>query len=164
MPELVVRTVTAADRPVVDAFLAANVSDLVARLGEMVDAREQEALLAEIDGLLAGVATLVQHEGEMELLTLHAAERYRGVGSALLAAVIDEARSRGCHGLWLITTNDNVDALRFYQRRGLRLARLHVGAVDVSRATLKPWIPETGEHGIPIRDEIELEIRFDEEG
>jgi ribosomal protein S18 acetylase RimI-like enzyme len=161
MAELIVRSVSAADRPAVDAFLADNDADAVARLGEMVDAREQEALLAEVDGRLAGVATMVQHEGEMELLTLHATERHRGVGTALLTAVVDEARARGCHGLWLITTNDNVDALRFYQRRGLRLARLHAGAVDVSRAALKPWIPETGDHGIPIRDEIELEIRFD---
>jgi hypothetical protein len=67
------------------------------------------------------------------------------------------ARRAGCSRFWLITTNDNVDALRFYQRRGFRLAALHSGAVDDSRARLKPEIPEVGDHGIPIRDEIELE-------
>ena len=60
--------------------------------------------------------------------------------------------------IWLITTNDNTDALRFYQRRGLRLARLHRGAADRSRATLKPTIPEIGDHGIPLHDELELEL------
>jgi hypothetical protein len=55
------------------------------------------------------------------------------------------------------TTNDNVDALRFYQRRGFRLAELHAGGVDKSRATLKPDIPTTGEYGIPLRDELILE-------
>jgi hypothetical protein len=50
-----------------------------------------------------------------------------------------------------------VDALRFYQRRGFRLVALHPGAVDDSRRRLKPEIPELGEYGIPIRDELVLE-------
>ena len=80
-----------------------------------------------------------------------------GVGSALLAEAGRIARAAGCTRLWLITTNDNVDALRFYQRRGFRLAALHPGAVDDSRARLKPEIPEVGAHGIALRDELELE-------
>ena len=67
------------------------------------------------------------------------------------------ARERGCARLWLITTNDNVGALRFYQRRGFVLAALHRGAVDRSQATLKPEIPRLGDHGIALRDELELE-------
>jgi hypothetical protein len=59
------------------------------------------------------------------------------------------------------TTNDNVDALRFYQRRGFRLAALRTRAVDELRRRLKPTIPAVGEHGIPIRDEIELEIELE---
>ena len=62
----------------------------------------------------------------------------------------------------LITTNDNVDALRFYQRRGYRLARVDAGAVDRSRVALKPAIPEIGAHGIPLRDELELELLLGE--
>jgi hypothetical protein len=71
---------------------------------------------------------------------------------ALLAEAKRIARAAGCTRLWLITTNDNVDALRFYQRRGFRLAALHAGAVDDSRARLKPEIPEAGLYGIAIRD------------
>jgi hypothetical protein len=58
-----------------------------------------------------------------------------------------------------VTTNDNLGALRFYQRRGLRLVALHVGAVAESRR-LKPSIPEVGHDGIPIRDELELELEL----
>jgi GNAT superfamily N-acetyltransferase len=158
MPAFVVRPVTPADRATVDAFLAASWSDFVARRGELVDARREEALLAEADGRLAGVATLVQREDELEVLTLHAVERWQGTGTALLSAAIEVARSRGCRRVWLITTNDNVDALRFYQRRGLRLAKVDTGAVDWSRLTLKPGIRDIGLHGIPIRDELELEL------
>ena len=76
------------------------------------------------------------------------------------AAARRVAAEAGCTKLWLITTNDNVDALRFYQRRGFRLAALHRGSVDDSRARLKAEIPEVGDHGIPLRDEIELELEL----
>ena len=91
------------------------------------------------------------------MLTLHADRQWGGVGSALVGEVERIAHAAGCGRLWLITTNDNVDALRFYQPRGFRLVALHAGTVDDSRAGLKPEIPKVGEHGIPLRDELELE-------
>jgi hypothetical protein len=57
----------------------------------------------------------------------------------------------------VVTTNDNTDALRFYQQRGFTLAGLRPGAVTDSRTRLKPEIPPVGEHGIPLRDEVLLE-------
>ena len=68
------------------------------------------------------------------------------------------ATAAGCERLWLVTTNDNVDALRFNQRRGFRLVVLPPGAVDAARAELKPEISAVGEHEIPLRDELELEL------
>ena len=59
---------------------------------------------------------------DCEILTLHATRQWAGAGSALVAAVRELAAGRGCRRLWVLTTNDNVDALRFYQRRGFRLA------------------------------------------
>lgn len=81
----------------------------------------------------------------------------QGVGTALLKAVESAARDAGCHFLRLVTTNDNLKAMKFYQRRGFVLYALHPDAVTQSRA-LKPEIPTTGNDGIPIRDEIELEF------
>lgn len=86
-----------------------------------------------------------------------ALEQGRGVGSALLGAVEELARRRGCKRLWLVTTNDNTHALAFYQRRGFVLAALHRDAVTEARKTLKPSLPLVGEGGIPLRDELELE-------
>jgi GNAT superfamily N-acetyltransferase len=85
-------------------------------------------------------------------LTLHAATQWTGAGTALVEAVESKAERP-----WVLTTNDNVDALRFYQRRGFRLKQLRPGAVDESRRRLKPEVPEAGEYGIPLRDEIVLE-------
>jgi GNAT superfamily N-acetyltransferase len=151
-----VREAGAADRSSIGVFLAEHGSARVARLGELVDARQHPSLVAEDEGRLAGVATYVVDGDRCELLTLHAAEQWLGAGTALVEEVERVARAAGCRELWLITTNDNVDGLRFYQRRGFRLVALHPGAVDHSRETLKPEIPEIGDRGIPIRDELEL--------
>ena len=96
---------------------------------------------------------------ECELVSLNSLTERAGVGSALLEAVADRARELRCRRLWLITTNDNLHAIRFYQRRGLQLAALHRNAIEVSRQ-LKPDIPLIGMDGIPVRDEIELELEL----
>ncbi len=156
----VVRPAYPPDRAAVDAFLTEHNADLVARRGELVDARRHPALIVETDGRIDGVLTWILTDGSMEVLTLHAATQWSGVGTALIAAARRVAEASGAWRLWLITTNDNIDALRFYQRRAFRLARLHAGAVDRSRERLKPAIPEVGAHEIPLRDELELAMRI----
>jgi ribosomal protein S18 acetylase RimI-like enzyme len=145
-------------RPAVAAFLGRHNSLVVARRGELVSSLDHPAMLATVGDELMGVATYVMVEDECELLTLHTDSQFRGTGSALLTAVCDVARQASCTRLWVVTTNDNVDALRFYQRRGFRLAQLRAGAVSHSRAALKPGIPPTGSYGIELRDELELEM------
>jgi GNAT superfamily N-acetyltransferase len=157
LPGLSIRPRAEGDRDPIEAFLRERNAARVARLGVLEDSLAHPALIAERGGALAGVLTYVIEGEACEILTLHAAERFGGTGSALVAAVEKVAAGAGCARLWLITTNDNVDALRFYQRRGFRLAALHRGAVDDSRARLKPEIPRVGDHGIDLRDELELE-------
>ena len=154
----------ATDRPAVAAFLAQRGAARVARHNQLLDPLDHPALLAEDeqDGRLLGVLTYVvdRDRGQCEVLTIDAEQQWRGVGTALLRLVERVAAQEGCRRLWLVTTNDNVDALRFYQRRGFRLAALRPGAVDDSRARLKPEIPTVGDYGIPLRDELELEKRL----
>jgi GNAT superfamily N-acetyltransferase len=154
----VVRTARSGDAEEIQSFLEANHSLRVARLGELLLPLDHLALIAtDESGALLGLATLRIAEDVCELLTLHTREQWQGTGTRLLEAALRIALDRGCHRLFLITSNDNVDALRFYQRRGFRLVALHPGAVDDSRRRLKPEIPELGEYGIPIRDELVLE-------
>src|SRR5687768_15544496 len=81
--------------------------------------------LADLAALIAwdgeervGAATYHLDGDVAELTSLNAVVRGKGIGSALIAAVEQAVRDLGARRLWLITTNDNVDALRFYQRRG----------------------------------------------
>lgn len=124
--------------------------------GELVDASGADGFVALDGGSRVGVLLHRPVATGREIVLLDALRQGEGIGTALLEACAAAAREGGAARLSLVTTNDNVDALRFYQLRGFRLAALRPGAVDVARRDLKPTIPGTGQHGIPIRDEIEL--------
>jgi|WetSurMetagenome_2_1015567.scaffolds.fasta_scaffold32144_2 ribosomal protein S18 acetylase RimI-like enzyme len=109
------------------------------------------------DDVPVGLAAYELAGGQCQLVILEALTRFQGVGTALVEAVREAAAEAGCARLWLITTNDNLDALRFYQRRGFELVAVHRDLRETARR-LKPSIPLVGEYGIPIRDEIELEL------
>jgi len=156
-----IRALAAADRAWAEPYLDEEWGGaLHARRGELVDVLASPGFVAEEGGRRLGLATFRRDGGDCELAFIAAFERHRGVGTALLEAVRQAAA--GCERLWVVTTNDNLDALRFYQRRGFRLVDLRPEAVDEARATLKPAIGGVGEFGIPIRDELELELRLEE--
>jgi GNAT superfamily N-acetyltransferase len=111
------------------------------------------------EGRRAGLVTYRISGAECEIVTLDSLESGLGIGTALLKAALAAARQAGCRRAWLITTNDNLDALGFYQKRGFVLTALYPGALVQSRL-LKPQIPLVGQHGIPLRDELELEVRL----
>ena len=102
-----------------------------------------------------GLLTYQLAEGDCEIVTLESLVPGRGIGTQLIEAV--KGVAAGCYRLWLITTNDNLNALAFYQKRGFHLCALYPGAVDRSRQ-LKPQISSLGNNNIPIHDEIELEL------
>lgn len=139
-----------------DAVAEAWASDRMVTRGRLIEPISAcPGFVAEIDGHPAGLALVVEREDGLEVVALLALERGAGVGGALLAEVEHEAARRGMRA-WLVTTNDNTRALRFYQRRGWELVALRRDAVTEARR-LKPEIPETGDDGIPIRHELELE-------
>jgi uncharacterized protein (TIGR00730 family) len=125
--------------------------------GHVVDAAPLAGLVALQGDERVGLATYAFDGDACELVTLDAVKPLRGIGTALVDRLAQTAKEAGCTRIRLITTNDNLQALRFYQRRGFRLVRVHAGALGVSRR-LKPEIPEVGIDGIPLRDEMELEL------
>ena len=92
-----------------------------------------------------------------EIVTLDSVRERHGLGTKLIDTVVEEARKQHCKRVFLITTNDNLNALGFYQKRGFQLVKINRGAVNEARM-IKPSIPLIGMNNIPLRDEIELEI------
>jgi GNAT superfamily N-acetyltransferase len=120
--------------------------------GEAIDVMAVPALVA---GEREGLATYRVTDGDAELISLDAVAPGQGVGTRLLDELIRQLRQQGVRRLRVTTSNDNLAALAFYQKRGFRLQRVRVGAIDETRR-LKPGIPLIGENGIPTRDEIDL--------
>ena len=97
--------------------------------------------------------------GGCEVITLSSSTEGGGVGSRLLEVAVQAARAAGCVRIYLTTTNDNLHAIGFYQKRGWSLVAVHRDAMTIARRT-KPSIPLIGMNGIPLRDELELELRL----
>jgi ribosomal protein S18 acetylase RimI-like enzyme len=161
-PEVRIRAIHERDRPML-SWLVTELwgSDGVAVHGVLFRPAELAGFIAERGDRLVGLLTYDVTAEMLEIVTLNAIERRVGIGTMLIEAAAAQARRYGCHEIRLTTTNDNVDALRFYQRRGFRLTELRPGAVDRSRRD-KPEIPRRGEYGIPLHDEIDLtlHVRF----
>jgi ribosomal protein S18 acetylase RimI-like enzyme len=155
-PEVrVIRTADAAD--VRDLLERAWGSVWVARKGELLDSSAYPGFVATLGQTPIGLAIVVVRGDEYEVLSLSTRVHSRGVGQALMRRCFADAQALGCRRVWLTTTNDNVRALAFYQRLGMTICALYLGAVTAARE-LKPSIPLRSEDGVPIEHEIELEL------
>ncbi|MGB7340803.1 MAG: GNAT family N-acetyltransferase [Phototrophicaceae bacterium] len=104
-----------------------------------------------------GLLTYNVEDKDCEIVSLNSTVEGIGIGTALVRELIDAAKDAKIHRIWLITTNDNLPALKFFQKRKFEIAAVHRDSIQQARR-LKPQIPITGVEGIPIRDEIELEL------
>jgi len=118
---------------------------------------ELPAFVAQQNDERIGLLTYHADNENIEVITIDSLKPRLGVGSKLLDAMKDYARRAGCKRLWTMTTNDNLNTLRFYQKRGFVMVAVHRNALDLSRM-MKPIIPTIGKDGIPLRDEVELEL------
>jgi ribosomal protein S18 acetylase RimI-like enzyme len=151
-----VRPLREADRERARAWLRANWAESMAANGELFYPAEHEGFIAgDWDGLI----TFRIGGGRCEVTLVQALREGEGIGSALLDATIAAARDAECTDVWLISTNDNLHALEWYERKGFTVVEVRRGAVDRSRESLKPSIPtHNPDNGLPISDEIELSL------
>jgi ribosomal protein S18 acetylase RimI-like enzyme len=108
---------------------------------------------------ITGLVTYNIDERGCEITSLNSFSENKGIGTALIDEVLKVAKENNCARLWLVTTNDIIHAIRFYQRRGFDWVATHINSADGMRK-LKPSIPLIGEEGIPIKHEIEFEMRI----
>lgn len=158
MSPIVMREIQASDRVWLAQFASEHWgAPFVISRGVRYELSQLPGFIAEDQGEYAGVVTYHCEGHACEVVSLDSLQPGQGIGTCLLDAVKNTALQAGWTRLWLITTNDNLRALRFYQKRGFVLVAIHRNALEQSRK-LKPQIPLVGEHGIPLRDEIELEM------
>ena len=155
-----IRRLTSRDLPRLRQFWIEHWGgEIMITRGNIYRPEQLEGFVVEDGAEWMGLLTFVIKDGELEVTSLDSLREGQGIGSLLLSQVMEETRSRACRRIFLITTNDNLDALGFYQKRGFELVALYRGALNESRK-IKPSISLMGRNNIPLRDEIELEIRL----
>lgn len=157
-PSITVRPTTSNDTEWIASVLTKwwGSTSIVSR-GRLIDATALPGFLAAWKNTTVGLVTYAITGRSCEIVTLNSLEPGKGIGACLVNEVKRVAEEARCTRLWVITTNDNTLALRFYQRHGFHLVAVHRNALERSRR-LKKEIPRLGQDGIPLRDEIELEM------
>ncbi len=160
MGTFTIRPIEKTDRNWIAQFLDNHWgSTRVVSRGQVYLAHLLPGFIAEMDDEKVGLITYRLDEKGCEIITINSTREGEGIGTALIEAVKQAASEEGVQRLWLITTNDNMKALRFYQKRGFSLIAVYPRALDESRK-VKPEIPLFGYDGIPLRDELELEMKL----
>jgi N-acetylglutamate synthase-like GNAT family acetyltransferase len=131
---------------------------------ESVVIRKTKYEPAEMGGFIAlhneekvGLVILRYNETLCEIMSLTVSGTHPQIGSQLISSAVEDAKKHNSERMIVVTTNDNITALRFYQKMGFRLHELRLGIIEESRK-IKPQIPLIGNYHIPIWDEIELEM------
>ncbi len=128
--------------------------------GQAFMPHEEQGFVELNDEGIVGLLTYRIENRAMEILTLNATLEGQGIGSSLMLNAIEAARGENCDRIWLTTTNDNLRGVGFYQRLGYRMVKINLGTVDEARKT-KPEIPKVGYRGVPIHDEIVMELELE---
>ncbi len=131
-------------------------SHIIVTKGKIHSARDLPGFIVNVNGKIGGLITCHIENGECEIVCLESTFQNQGFGTNLIDKVVETARGHNCKRVWLITTNDNTHAIRFYQKRGFNIAGIHINAIQESRK-IKPQIPLYGFDNIPILHEIEFE-------
>lgn len=152
------RSTEDADSPALEEFILAFWhSNHMVCLGQLFYPTHLPGFLCLDDKGLQGFVCYEIHGDTLQLFLMDSRRREQGVGTHLLALCVEKARQEHCRQIRLVITNDNLRALRFFQKRGFSLHQLHLNTMETARK-IKPSIPDKGQDGIPIRHEIELEL------
>jgi ribosomal protein S18 acetylase RimI-like enzyme len=153
-----IKIISAENRKQINDFVCSHwfSTDMVVR-GEIVDMTILDGFVVCHSEIIIGLVTYRIKDNECEIMSLDSLREKQGIGTALVNKVIEIASQEKCTKIKLITTNDNINALLFYQKRGFDMVHLYHNALDISRK-LKPSIPMLGEFDIPLKHEIEFEI------
>ncbi len=157
MEQLQCRALKQSDRAKANAFLTERWGSVVMMVRtQRVDMSQLPGILVEKQGEIVALLTYRMQQKRCEIISLDSLLQGQGIATSLIESLLNLAGQAGCERVSVVTTNDNLNALRFYQKRGFLLSALYPGSVDCARRQ-KPQIPTVGEYGIPLHTEIELE-------
>jgi len=150
---------TVKDNEAVSKIIKGWGSDILVSRGKTYKTEDLDGILTYKKNKIIGLGLYYIKNNECEIVLLETFIQKKGIGTQIIEKIKEIAQINNCKRLWLITSNDNIDAIKFYQRRGFNIANFYKNAMDKSRE-LKPSIPLIGDYEIPIKDELEFEIKI----
>lgn len=155
--KIVIKKITPLDTTWIRTFFKKHWgADFIVSRGKIHKVEELEGFVAKLKEKTIGLITYKTKDREVEIISLDSLRVKHGIGSALLQKTINHTKRQGTKRVWLITTNNNLNAIEFYRKRNFQIIKTHKNAIDLSRK-LKPQIPFIDGNGTPIKDEIEME-------
>ncbi|MBH0362297.1 GNAT family N-acetyltransferase [Bacillus toyonensis] len=155
-----IKKITSTMKEKIRMFMCENWgSSLMVSRGKGHQLEELPGFVAFLDDRIIGIITYEVTGNLCEIVSLDSFQERKGIGTKLVDCVLQVAQEAQCQGVWLITTNDNMNALRFYQKRNFMMTNLYVNAVEEARK-IKQEIPRIGYDNIPILNEIQMEYRL----
>jgi ribosomal protein S18 acetylase RimI-like enzyme len=133
-------------------------SDILVSRGKAHKAENLDGILAYDSGKIVGLG-LYYIKNDCEIVLLETFIQNKGIGTQITQKIIEIAKNNKCKRVWLVTTNSNINAIKFYQKRGFNISNIYINAMEIARK-IKPEIPKMADNGIAIRDEIEFEIKL----
>ena len=133
-------------------------SDILVSRGKAHKAENLDGVLAYDNDKIIGLG-LYYIKNNCEIVLLETFIQNKGIGSKIIEKIIEIAKNRKCKRIWLVTTNSNINAIKFYQKRGFHISNIYINAMEEARK-IKPEIPKIADNGIEIRDEIEFEYKI----
>lgn len=127
--------------------------------GQVIDMTKVDGFVVFNKGAIIGLITYLIEDRICEVTSFDSLLPGSGIGTMLMERVINTAKQKSCTRIQLITTNDNVNAIRFYQKHGFELVGIYLGAIDLERVK-KPQIPLIGQNGIPLRHEVDFAMEL----
>ena len=133
-------------------------SDILVSRGKAHKAQDLDGILAYEEGKIVGIG-LYSINNDCEIVLLETFIQNKGIGTQIIDKIKEIVKIKKCNRIWLVTTNSNINAIHFYQKRGFTISNIYINAMEEARK-IKPEIPKMAENGIEIRDEIEFEMLF----
>ena len=158
MDEMLVRKIDPKDIDWVKKVIVDSWGSETVIASKPFDATKLPGFIAETKGKPVGLITYNIDGDNLEIISIDSLEERKGVGTVLMDKAKETARENNLKTVNLITSNDNIDALKFYQKRGFRIIKIYPDAIDEARK-IKPQIPLLGNYGIPLKDALELECK-----
>ena len=160
MSDITINEITEADRGrIKQCILGRWKTERMVSKGRLYQPGDHKGFIAQADGEIKGLITYEKLVRDIEITLLQRDIPSLGIAARLTELVIKKAKEEGVRRVWAVTTNDNTPAMHFYQKNGFDMVQLHYNALLKSRQ-LKPEIPATGFADIPIKHELEFEIRL----